>query len=626
MHTYKRFYLLISIAASFIIPLLTITYETEVITSITNTAEMSNQAELDTQYKDAFLHAANDIDYNSWLWGFYSIGFIMFSFRFIKNLFQIKQKIKRNPIQRENSHVRVLIKETIVPHSFLHYIFLPFHAFKAKAIPKEIIRHEEAHVREKHTWDILFLECIQILCWFNPLLYLFKVAIKLNHEFLADASVLKNKNAIQAYQNLLITFPNSLNQTELSSAFNYSLTKKRLQMMTTHFSSKNAILRLLGAVPVFGLCTLLFCNDIVAQTQQDAQETIAKETPVLTTAANIIRDQKKVIPVDSDQMNQYNRWVQKVNKGIQSEDFGVFKKAEVADMQTMYDNMTPEQRAKVPPFPSVPAPTLGTNEKLSSSMIAEYNAWAKDAAYQLKNKDQVTIFDYHKMSNIYNQMSQMQRENAERFPDLPSPPPVPKTSVPAAVASMSTPPMPPTPPTVAKVKNKRNIQNVSPVAIASPHIPTAEQIEETVELAMRNIHDTDYDAIAEAEVSREQARMAAEIARIHAEVAREQVQHMVEAAEFDQDKMRDISEKAQKQAMKDVKKAIKRAKKSRINSVKIRREALKAVKEARIQAQAMRVAAQEIRREALQTAQEVRREALREMQEQRIETLRNSKK
>ncbi|WP_170251724.1 M56 family metallopeptidase [Aquimarina intermedia] len=625
MHTYKRGYLLLSLVASFTIPLVTLTYYTDAIATLPDSTIPSNEVGMANQFTATPVVAANYFDWTTVLWGVYITGVLVFGFRFIRNLIRIQQRIKSNPIVKEPSHVKVLCTDTIAPYSFLRYIFLPFQAFRANAIPNEIVVHEEAHVVEKHSWDILFLECIQVLFWFNPLLILFRIAMKLNHEFLADSRVLKSKSTIETYQNLLITFPNSLNQTELSSAFNYSLTKKRLQMMSTHFSSKNAALRLFGAVPVFGLCTVLFCNDIVAQTQPNTQETATKEIRVIEAAAD---DQQSYDPVTSDQITQYNNWAQKVTKGIQSGDFGTIKKAEVAKMQAIYKGMTPEQRGEVAPFPTVPAPPLG-QAKVTNAMITAYNAWAKDATNQLENNDQVTIFDYGKMSAIYKQMSKEQKAKAEKFPDLPEPPPAPAAPIPSGTV----PPPPPPPAPVSKGEHVRTTHTPAPAPIApmSAHEQRAlqKEIEKEVEAAMIHeqeeleaFNDIDVEvmvAMEKATLSREQARIEAEIARSYAEVAHERAHRASKSSQLDREEVRKISEKARKQAMKHAKKARKEALKARKDMRKIREEALQAAQQARVEAQAVRVESEKIRREAMQAAREARMEALQAMKKEREE-------
>jgi beta-lactamase regulating signal transducer with metallopeptidase domain len=67
--------------------------------------------------------------------------------------------------------------------------------------------------------------------WFNLIFIFYKRAIQLNHEFLADEKVVKSHNDVPFYQNLLISKANA-NSTYYSSNLNYSVTKKRLIMMT----------------------------------------------------------------------------------------------------------------------------------------------------------------------------------------------------------------------------------------------------------------------------------------------------------------------------------------------------------------------------------------------------------
>src|SRR5690606_39609713 len=61
--------------------------------------------------------------------------------------------------------------------------------YENNQIDQELFVHEKAHITQKHSLDILFIEALQILFWFNPLIYLYKKAMKLNHEFLADQKV-----------------------------------------------------------------------------------------------------------------------------------------------------------------------------------------------------------------------------------------------------------------------------------------------------------------------------------------------------------------------------------------------------------------------------------------------------
>jgi hypothetical protein len=124
--------------------------------------------------------------------------------RFIVHLIKIQQKTKRNPKQNFHNSTLVLLEENVLPHTFLHYIFINKSEFEKSAIEAELYTHELTHVRQKHTLDILFIEILKTIFWFNPILIVYKKAIQLNHEFLADEKVVKSYNNVPFYQKLLL--------------------------------------------------------------------------------------------------------------------------------------------------------------------------------------------------------------------------------------------------------------------------------------------------------------------------------------------------------------------------------------------------------------------------------------
>src|SRR5690606_16924572 len=121
----------------------------------------------------------------------YILGVIFFGIKFIRNLRDLILKIKRNEKIREKDITNVLLTEKAPPHTFFHYIFFNKQAYLLKKIPGDVKAHEEAHARQKHSLDVLFIELLQIIFWVNPFFLLLKNSIKLNHEFLADRAVLR---------------------------------------------------------------------------------------------------------------------------------------------------------------------------------------------------------------------------------------------------------------------------------------------------------------------------------------------------------------------------------------------------------------------------------------------------
>src|SRR5690606_11425491 len=151
------------------------------------------------------------------LWSFYALGMFYFSIKFIKNIRQIRSRVKNNPNVKKDATTYVLLGESTVPHTFLNYVFLNNQKYDAQQIPDEVLQHERVHARQKHSIDILFVELVQILFWVNPLLYFIKKSIKLNHEFLADSVVLKQGVNTSKYQNLILAFSSQANTPILAN-------------------------------------------------------------------------------------------------------------------------------------------------------------------------------------------------------------------------------------------------------------------------------------------------------------------------------------------------------------------------------------------------------------------------
>jgi hypothetical protein len=122
--------------------------------------------------------------------------------------------------------------------------------------------HELAHVKQKHSLDILMVELLQIVFWFIPILSIYRKAIKLNHEFLADTAVLKKHKNIVYYQQLLLATASFNSQHYLASSINYSVTKKRLEMMTKHTKKAKTWIKSLVLIPLFSFLLYSFSETV----------------------------------------------------------------------------------------------------------------------------------------------------------------------------------------------------------------------------------------------------------------------------------------------------------------------------------------------------------------------------
>ncbi len=262
MHRFNRFYLLFALVFSLAMPFVTIPVETE------NVVPMARQALLVpmTIEPREIVASENPIDYfEISLWAIYSVGLLLFTVKFFRNLTQIVSQIHKNPTEKHDGVTYVLLEDETLPHTFLNYIFVNSNEFQKRSIEAELFTHELAHAHQKHSLDILLVEIAKTVFWFNPIFGLYKKAIKLNHEFLADQAVVSNHDSI-SYQELLLSKAHFTNQFALASSFNFSITKKRMIMMTKTISPIRKVAQTLGATLTFAVLFSFFGFEGIAQT------------------------------------------------------------------------------------------------------------------------------------------------------------------------------------------------------------------------------------------------------------------------------------------------------------------------------------------------------------------------
>jgi len=206
----------------------------------------------------------------------YFFGLMLFSTRFLLQLIGMRKLLKNNSQIDKGSYRLVLLKEDLLPFTFLNYLFVSRSQYQALGIEPEILEHELAHIQQKHSWDILFVEVLKCIFWFNPLLILYKKAIQLNHEFLADEHVLRKFENRVSYQYLLLNKVSDIfGYHAMSSAFNFRITKRRLIMMGKVSHPMRLTFLKLGS---FFLAMLLFFTLTSSRVGNDLGFFISEET------------------------------------------------------------------------------------------------------------------------------------------------------------------------------------------------------------------------------------------------------------------------------------------------------------------------------------------------------------
>ncbi|WP_339836677.1 M56 family metallopeptidase [uncultured Flavobacterium sp.] len=268
----NRFYLLGSTVLSLLIPLIKIPIEgyvkqhyifqlKEIV--LTNNSLVENQST-----NISFLTSLNFV---------YGIGFLLFLTFFIVKLikiFKIKQQATIEVL--ENAKV-YRMENSNQAFSFLNYIFIG----RENQNLRVLIKHEKVHQKQLHSLDLLFLEILKIVFWFNPMIYIYQKRIVEIHEFEADSnSISENKSS---YYETLICQIFEVNSISLTNNFyNQSLIKKRLVMLQKSKSKKAGMIKYLVVVPMTVLSLMLFSTTAIAQEKTSKEVKDSKEIPFAT--------------------------------------------------------------------------------------------------------------------------------------------------------------------------------------------------------------------------------------------------------------------------------------------------------------------------------------------------------
>jgi TonB family protein len=190
---------------------------------------------------------------------------------FLFKLGRLMVLIIRSPKRRMSGCTAVFTGREQGSFSFMRYAIFP-----NENVDPDIMRHEMSHIEHGHSWDILFVELMMILQWFNPFIYLYKKELQSLHEYQADRDVVATGVDKKNYMMLIVQQCTAGDFSGMSNNFSLILTKKRIKMITKNEKAKGLWWRLLATVPV--LAILMIANTkVTAQEQQPEKKQINVE-------------------------------------------------------------------------------------------------------------------------------------------------------------------------------------------------------------------------------------------------------------------------------------------------------------------------------------------------------------
>ena len=211
--------------------------------------------------------------------GVYLTGIFLLSGRLVYQAIMITKSIRQSET-RILRDIPVNVSNRIpAPFSFFGRIFIPFGILKHKHF-EEILIHEAEHLKQKHSWDLLFIELLCVFQWFNPIVWMVGRAVRETHEFLADQGVLRQGTIRTSYQAVLLEHTLGVPVFGLSHYFNNSISKKRMIMMKKRKSPNRRKWRMLFLIPVVVLLNLAFSNPFSGGSIFEDQIVLTENNPV----------------------------------------------------------------------------------------------------------------------------------------------------------------------------------------------------------------------------------------------------------------------------------------------------------------------------------------------------------
>ena len=249
-HRFNRIVLLGTAAMAFVLPLCVITVNQTVVLPAMTPVETI--AETVGEVVTGTATVPQEPIWPAILMGIFLIGALGVVLMTVVSIIKVKSIINSGEHQTLISGETLVITENgTAPFSWMKYIVLSREDYESGY--SQILTHEKAHIALRHSWDLLFVDLITVLQWFNPVIWMLKSDLRSLHEFEADDAVLRSGANIKEYQYLLIKKAVSKSGYSVANSFNHSTLKARITMMLNKKSSRMSAWKALYVIPLVGI-------------------------------------------------------------------------------------------------------------------------------------------------------------------------------------------------------------------------------------------------------------------------------------------------------------------------------------------------------------------------------------
>ena len=182
--------------------------------------------------------------------------------------------------QQDGTTLCVTGNAEVAPFSWMHYIVMNRGDYEAR--DAAILAHERGHIRLRHSWDVLLVDLLTALQWFNPAMWMLRQDLRAIHEYEADGEVLSQGINARQYQYLLISKASGIGGYSIANGISHSTLKNRITMMLHKKSSGRSYWKLLALVPIVGTALALNARTVTDYVYDEPQ----KQQPIKKGKAN----------------------------------------------------------------------------------------------------------------------------------------------------------------------------------------------------------------------------------------------------------------------------------------------------------------------------------------------------
>ena len=254
----------------------------------------------------------------------YLTGIVFFIVRNLCSLARLDRLIRQGKREaldsylpdRKEKNVRLVVHDhDIAPFSWMHWIVIARKDLEENG--REILIHELAHIRNRHSWDLLLADLCIFVQWFNPAAWLLKQELQNIHEYEADETVLREGVNARNYQMLLIKKAVGTRLYSMANSFNHSSLKKRITMMLKEKSNPWARAKYLYILPLAALAVTAFARPEVSAVADEisavkviapaVHDSIQPNVQTAVAAPSSALDQMPEFPGGMEALNTYLR-------------------------------------------------------------------------------------------------------------------------------------------------------------------------------------------------------------------------------------------------------------------------------------------------------------------------------